>query len=134
MQERQTRQKSIIYDALKTLDHPTATEVYGYVHERHPSVSRATVFRVLGGFAQTGRALELRMAGSDVRYDYNTCRHYHVHCRRCGRVADVLMPADFPVRESVKDSCGFSIENFQIEFLGLCPACRRCAEVDTPAS
>ena len=38
MQERQTRQKSIIYDALKTLDHPTATEVYGYVHERHPSV------------------------------------------------------------------------------------------------
>ncbi|MFQ7079625.1 MAG: transcriptional repressor [Christensenellaceae bacterium] len=57
MQERQTRQKSIIYDALKTLDHPTATEVYGYVHERHPSVSRATVFRVLGGFAQTGRAL-----------------------------------------------------------------------------
>ena len=74
------------------------------------------------------------MAGSDVRYDYNTCRHYHVHCRRCGRVADVLMPADFPVRESVKDSCGFSIENFQIEFLGLCPACRQCAEVDTPAS
>lgn len=63
MQERQTRQKSIIYDALKTLDHPTATEVYGYVHERHPSVSRATVFRVLGGFAQTGRALELRMGG-----------------------------------------------------------------------
>ena len=61
MQERQTRQKSIIYDALKTLDHPTATEVYGYVHERHPSVSRATVFRVLGGFAQTGRALELRL-------------------------------------------------------------------------
>lgn len=61
------------------------------------------------------------MAGSDVRYDYNTCRHYHVHCRRCGRVADVLMPADFPVRESVKDSCGFSIENFQIEFLGALP-------------
>lgn len=33
MQERQTKQKRIIYDALKTLDHPTATEVYGYVHD-----------------------------------------------------------------------------------------------------
>ena len=70
MQERQTKQKQIIYDALKTLDHPTATEVYGFVREAHPTVSRATVFRVLGGFATSGRALELRAAGSEVRYDY----------------------------------------------------------------
>ena len=69
MQERQTKQKQIIYDALKTLDHPTATEVYGYVHEIVPTVSRATVFRVLGGFATNGRALELSAAGNEVRYD-----------------------------------------------------------------
>ena len=130
MQERQTRQKRIIYDALKTLDHPTATEVYGYVHERHPSVSRATVFRVLGGFAENGRALELRMAGTDVRYDYNVARHYHVHCRLCGRVADVAMPADFPVKESVTDTCGFLLDDFQIEFFGMCPKCQKRTEKD----
>jgi len=123
MQERQTKQKRIIYDALTALDHPTATEIYGYVHERYPSVSRATVFRVLNGFANCGRALELRMAGSDVRYDYNAFRHYHVHCRRCGRVADVAMPSDFPALEAVTDSCGFSVEDFRIEFFGLCPTC-----------
>ena len=89
MQERQTKQKQIIYDALKTLDHPTATEVYGYVRSTHPSVSRATVFRVLGGFAVNGRALELRAAGSEVRYDYNIEPHYHARCLHCGRVADV---------------------------------------------
>ena len=123
MQERQTKQKRIIYDALKSLDHPTATEVYGYVHERYPTVSRATVFRVLNGFSCSGRAAELRMAGSDVRYDYNVNRHYHVHCRKCGRVADILMPADFPVKESVRDCCGFRLEDFSIEFLGTCPDC-----------
>ena len=80
MQERQTKQKQIIYDALKTLDHPTATEVYGYVHEIVPTVSRATVFRVLGGFATNGRALELRAAGNEVRYDYNVMPHYHARC------------------------------------------------------
>ena len=69
MQERQTKQKQVIYDALTMLNHPTATEVYAWVHERHPTVSRATVFRVLGGFATSGRALELRLAGSEVRYD-----------------------------------------------------------------
>ena len=109
MQERQTKQKRIIYDALKSLDHPTATEVYGYVHERYPKVSRATVFRVLNGFTCRGQAAELR--------------HYHVHCRKCGRVADILMPADFPVKESVQDCCGFRLEDFSIEFLGTCPDC-----------
>ena len=89
MQERQTKQKQIIYEALQTLDHPTATEVYGYVHNMYPTVSRATVFRVLGGFAANGRALELRAAGDEIRYDYNVMPHYHAHCRECGRVADV---------------------------------------------
>ena len=50
MMERQTKQKTMIYDTLTKLDHPTATEVYNDLHVREPSVSRATVFRVLGGF------------------------------------------------------------------------------------
>ena len=125
MQERQTKQKQIIYDALKTLDHPTATEVYGYVREMHPSVSRATVFRVLGGFATNGRALELRMAGSDVRYDFNTMRHYHVHCRECGKVADVELPwkGRLP-KVMTKEGEGFTVEGYSVEFLGLCPDCQ----------
>ena len=89
MQERQTKQKTVIYDVLKTLDHPTATEVYQSIHESHPTISRATVFRVLSGFAQKGNALELRLAGTDVRYDYNVEPHFHVRCKTCERVADV---------------------------------------------
>ena len=129
MQERQTKQKRIIYDALKALDHPTATEVYGYVHGQYPSISRATVFRVLGGFAETGKALELRMAGTDVRYDYNVSRHYHVHCRCCGRVADLDMPAEVPMPVSPKDACGFLLEDFRVEYSGVCPRCREKAAV-----
>ena len=129
MQERQTKQKRIIYDALKALDHPTATEVYGYVHGQYPSISRATVVRVLGGFAETGKALELSMAGTDVRYDYNVSRHYHVHCRCCGRVADLDMPAEFPIPVSPKDACGFLLEDFRVEYSGVCPRCREKAAV-----
>lgn len=124
MQERQTRQKGIIYDALKALDHPTATEVYGYVHERHPSVSRATVFRVLGGFAESGKALELKMAGCDVRYDYNVGRHCHVRCRICGRIADVALPEGLSPEQPAREECGFLIDGIRIELSGLCPICR----------
>ena len=127
MQERQTKQKQIIYDALKTLDHPTATEVYGYVREEHPSVSRATVFRVLGGFAQNGRALELRAAGNEVRYDYNVQPHYHARCLCCGRVADVTAEGLPSKGLSVKAECGFLVEGYSVEFFGTCKLCNEGA-------
>lgn len=124
MQERQTKQKQIIYDALKTLDHPTATEVYSYVHEISPTVSRATVFRVLGGFATNGRALELRAAGNEVRYDYNVMPHYHAHCEKCGRVTDVVATG-IPVGGlSVTADNGFSVSGYSVEFFGTCKACQ----------
>ena len=124
MQERQTKQKTAIYEALKSLDHPTATEVYTNLQESCPSISRATVFRVLGGFAQSGRALELRLAGTDVRYDYNVAPHFHVHCRGCGRVADVFLPELLGVGEEVKSACGFTVEGATVEFFGRCESCR----------
>lgn len=124
MQERQTKQKQIIYEALRTLDHPTATEVYGYVHERHPTVSRATVFRVLGGFAGNGRALELRAAGDEVRYDYNVEPHYHAHCTECGRVADVKAEGLPKKGLTVEADGDFEVSGYSVEFFGVCARCR----------
>lgn len=123
MQERQTKQKQIIYDALKTLNHPTATEVYGYVHTQYPTVSRATVFRVLGGFALGGKALELRAAGNEVRYDYNVTPHYHARCEKCGKVADVVAKG-IPVEGlSVTADNGFCVSGYSVEFFGTCKNC-----------
>ena len=106
------------------MDHPTATEVYTYVHETFPTVSRATVFRVLGGFALNGKALELRAAGDEVRYDYNVMPHYHAHCDKCGRVADVMMTG-IPVEGlSVAADNDFEVRGYSVEFYGTCRACK----------
>lgn len=123
MVERQTKQKAIIWEALKGLDHPTATEVFAFLHEEYPNISRSTVFRVLGGFASSGKALELKMAGDDVRYDFNVMRHYHAHCRKCGRVADVKVDGVMP--EIVDSSAmGFDVEGYSVEFYGICSECK----------
>ena len=124
MQERQTKQKSIIYEALCTLDHPTATEVFGYVHEAYPTVSRATVFRVLGGFASGGKALELRAAGNEVRYDYNIEPHFHARCRCCGRVADVTVDGLPEGKLKARVCGGFEVDGYSVEFYGLCEDCK----------
>lgn len=124
MQERQTKQKQVIYDALKALDHPTATEVYGYVHDHYPTVSRATVFRVLGGFASSGRALELKVAGEEIRYDYNVMPHYHAHCLECGRVADVKAKGMPLGGLQVSAEEGFEVNGYSVEFFGRCRECK----------
>jgi Fe2+ or Zn2+ uptake regulation protein len=124
MQERQTKQKAIIYEALKTLNHPTATEVYGYVHDVAPSVSRATVFRVLGGFSISGKALELRSAGNEIRYDYNVMPHYHARCSLCGKLSDVTvygLPDEGLTATPMDD---FTVEGYEVEFHGVCGACK----------
>ena len=124
MQERQTKQKQIIYEALQYLDHPTATEVYGRVQEIAPTVSRATVFRVLGGFAGGGRALELKLAGAETRYDYNVVPHYHARCRVCGRVSDVETEPFFG-EVANKTADGFCVEGYTLEFYGKCVECAK---------
>ncbi len=124
MQERQTKQKQIIYEALKTLNHPTATEVYGWVHDTYPTVSRATVFRVLGGFADSGRALELRSAGSEVRYDYNVEPHCHGRCLHCGKLVDIEVEG-LPKGGVKATACdGFEVESYVLEFFGACKECK----------
>ncbi len=124
MQERQTKQKQIIYEALKTLNHPTATEVYGWVHSAYPTVSRATVFRVLGGFAGSGRALELRSAGSEVRYDYNVESHCHGRCVGCGKLVDLEVEGLPKGGIQAKSHDGFVVESYALEFFGRCVECK----------
>ena len=124
MQERQTKQKQVIYEALKTLNHPTATEVYGYVRDVSPTVSRATVFRVLGGFAACGKALEIRSAGNEVRYDYNVTPHCHARCGYCGCVADVDVKGVLTSGLNATAYDDFELQGYTLEFHGVCRECR----------
>ena len=123
--QRQTKQKQIILDALPTLNHPTATSVYEYIHERHPSVSRATVFRVLKQAEANGAIMRLSFAGGEDRFDYNAEPHYHVRCTACGKVDDVKMPFLFGLEDTVEDACGYALSAHDIEFKGVCPDCKK---------
>ena len=123
MQERQTKQKQIIYDALCALNHPTATEVYNYVHNLYPTVSRATIFRVLGGFATNGKALELRSSGQEIRYDYNTYAHSHARCVCCGVLCDVETKVEESLLKAKMEN-GFALQGVRLEYYGLCKDCQ----------
>ena len=53
--KRRTPQKGIILDTLCRMgSHPTAGELYEEIHRSHPSISRSTVYRVLGQMEEDG--------------------------------------------------------------------------------
>lgn len=120
--ERNTKQKQVIYEALCSLDHPTATEVYEYVHGTYPSISRGTVFRVLGGFATSGRVRKLQLSDTDDHFDPTLAPHYHARCRGCGKIVDVFLPEAESFLSGVGVS-GFRIEGYEVEFFGTCADC-----------
>ena len=129
MNKRMTIQKKLVANtvgALKT--HPPADEVYNRVIQSNPTVSRATVYRILGEMAQDGQILRIEIPNAPDRFDFNTARHYHFKCKRCGFVGDVYMPEEkacvaFPDGD-------FEIEDYDLMFKGLCGCCKNKEKSD----
>lgn len=125
MAQRNTIQKDIIYSALcRMANHPTADEVYQSVHESHPSISRATVFRVLNQLADNGTILKVNISNGADHFDHQTYRHYHAHCSCCGEVLDVkLAPLVMLEDKEIETVGGFNITGYTLQFNGLCSKC-----------
>lgn len=122
---RNTVQRALVLEAVCSLhDHPTSADVYEKVRERHPSISRATVYRNLNVLAGRGDVLRVEVPHGADRYDYRSQPHYHAACRVCGGVFDVEMPYRTRLADEVVDAHGFAIESHQIVFSGVCPRCQ----------
>jgi Fe2+ or Zn2+ uptake regulation protein len=104
--------------------HPTAVAVFEEVRRTHPTISRSTVYRVLGQLTEEGEILRLHLAGEDVRYDGNTSRHSHVRCTRCGAVADIPAVA----MEEPAETGGYLLTGCAVEYAGLCPRCQAASD------
>ena len=123
--QRNTVQKALVREALHCLCHPTAEEVYEYEHGKQPTISKATLYRNLKNMAAEGSILKVETPGGAARYDDILRQHFHGKCRKCGRVFDIEMDQKYAdaLRTKVKDSHGFTIENQELVFTGLCPEC-----------
>lgn len=120
-----THQRSAIFRALAATDrHPSPEEVYAQVRAELPSISLATVYKVLDLFQRHGFLRRVSTEQQAARYDANLAPHHHLVCDRCGSIQDVPVPpnSDLP---AVPAGVDFSVSHTDILFRGLCGACRR---------
>ena len=121
---RNTIQRALVLEAVQSLhNHPTSADVYEVVRARHPNISRATVYRNLGG-----EVLRVEVPNGADRYDFLNKPHYHAKCRICGGVFDIDMPYQDDIVSQVSDAHGFTIEHHEIIFDGVCAHCKASAE------
>ena len=121
-----TRQRRAILEAIAHRDdHPTAAGIFALVSARHPGTSRATVYRTLEKLAALGIIRKVCHPGAVVRYDPRPERHHHLLCRLCGAMIDVEAPGIQVTALPAKPVQGFVIEDYAIEFRGVCGVCRR---------
>jgi Fur family ferric uptake transcriptional regulator len=123
-----TRQRALILEVLRGVaSHPTADEIYGMVRAKMPRISLGPVYRNLDLLTNTGAILRLDRAGAQKRFDGDTSAHLHVRCKHCGRIGDVRAAPALPPFQALAAS-GFTIEHMEVEFTGVCDACRDCAK------
>lgn len=126
---RVTPQRVAVMDAVSgNGSHPSAEEVYEEVRERIPSISLATVYKVLGELRDLGQLRELPVSGK-LRFDADVGPHHHLVCDRCRRVEDVRRDGASPAPKLPSAAAGgFRILGAEVIFRGLCPGCREPSE------
>ncbi len=122
---RMTNQRRVILELVRSLHtHATADEIHRRVRERMPRISLGTVYRNLELLSAQGLVKKLEHTGAQRRYDGNLNFHYHLRCVQCGRVVDAPLEPMPQFLELVRSRTDFDILGYELEFQGLCPACR----------
>ena len=100
-------------------------ELADAVRRRLGSLSTQAAYDNLRALTEAGLVRRIELAGGPARYEVRVGdNHHHVMCRRCGATADVdCIVGEAPCLEPV-ETHGFRVEEAQVTFLGLCPACQ----------
>jgi Fur family ferric uptake transcriptional regulator len=123
---RNTRQRQVVLEELRKLtSHPTAAELYEIARKRLPKISLGTVYRNLELLAGQGLIRKLETNGAKARFDGDVSIHHHVRCSKCGRVDDAHGVPENPMKEAVTALNGYEVFGFHLEFVGVCPECKR---------
>jgi len=124
---RVTAQRLAVYRALaEDPSHPTADVIYRRLRGAMPSLSPATVYRVLESLVQDGLLRRVSTTGGAGRFDANLAPHQHLICRVCGRMTDVHAPAVPAVevgRVAAQVRPRFVVEDVDVRIVGRCETC-----------
>lgn len=119
-----TPQRQAVYATLAATDsHPTPDAIFAAVRRELPSVSLATVYKVLDQLSAHGLLVKVSTPDQAARYDARTDAHQHAACSRCGRIADLHAGHLDDALSQVPVPEGFRVRRVDVVLHGLCAQC-----------
>ena len=109
-------------------DHPRVDQIIERVNGTGSSISTQAAYDVCEALHHAGLARKIEPAGGPARYESRTGdNHHHLVCRTCGTAVDVdCVVGEAPCLDPL-DVQGFAIDEAEVTYWGLCPACRPAA-------
>jgi Fe2+ or Zn2+ uptake regulation protein len=122
---RVTGPRLAVLRALRRRPHAKAETVRTVVAEELGAVSPQAIYNVLAALVDAGIARRIEPAGSVALYELRVGdNHHHVVCRGCGITADVNCTVGRRPCLTPSDTHGFVLDEAEVTFWGLCPACQ----------
>ena len=121
---RVTRQRIAVLEAVGEKPHTSAAMVLARVASVVPGTSHQAVYDCLAQLTEAGLLRRISVDGGAALYETRTHdNHHHFVCRNCGLVADVDCAVGSAPCLGVHGSDRFVIDEAEITYRGLCPAC-----------
>ncbi|GAA2610236.1 fur family transcriptional regulator FurA3 [Dactylosporangium fulvum] len=124
---RVTRPRLAVLEILESSQgHLDVDQIAAQVRQRLDSVSTQAVYDVLSALSRAGLARRIEPAGSPARYESRVGdNHHHIVCRGCGEIADVDCAVGEAPCLTPSQAHGFVLDEAEVTFWGLCPACQQ---------
>jgi Fe2+ or Zn2+ uptake regulation protein len=121
---RVTRPRVAVLATVHEHPHADTTSILGAVRTGLADVSLQAVYDVLEALTAAGLIRRIHPPGSVARYESRVGdNHHHLVCRSCGTIADVDCAVGAAPCLTAEDHHGFVIDEAEVIYRGLCPAC-----------
>lgn len=99
-------------------DHPTAEDIFERARLRDPSISSASVYRILNKLEESELVRRQRLDSDRFRYEIaDECRHHLVDLDT-GQVIGIIDPDIDALKERIAKRYGYEITDFHLELFG----------------
>jgi Fur family transcriptional regulator, stress-responsive regulator len=116
-------------------DHPRVDEVIGRVRAQGLPISTQAAYDVCDALFRAGLARRIEPAGSAARFEARVGdNHHHLVCRACGTTVDVDCALGGAPCLEPSDAAGFAVDEAEVTFWGICPACQSPTEREERAA
>jgi Fur family transcriptional regulator, stress-responsive regulator len=121
---RVTAARVALLETVRDGDHLGVDALAAGVRERIGHVSLQAVYDALHALTAAGLVRRIEPAGGPARFEGRVRdNHHHLVCRSCGAVADVDCAVGKAPCLTASDDHGFVIDEAEVIYRGLCPAC-----------